>query len=114
MSWFTWDKKNERKEYAETVTEEKQPEQKKRIDPLDAVDTSHVYHVVKRRLLPDSWFEFEPIAMDVKYHPATGSAELTIQGESITLDKEEFKNLRRVLHAFAHDPKFNEGTEGLV
>ena len=114
MSWITWGKRNERKEYVETVNEEKQPEQKKRIDPLDAVDTSHVYHVVKRQLLPDSWFEFEPIAMDVKYHPATGSAELTIQGESITLNKEEFEDLRRVLHAFAHDPKFNEGAEELV
>lgn len=106
MTWFTWDKKNERKEYAETVSEEKQ--QEKRINPLDAVDTTHTYRIAKRRYL-DSLFEFEPIAMDVKYHPATGSAELAIQGESITLDKEEFENLRRVLHAFAHDPKFNEG-----
>lgn len=114
MSWITWGKKSERKEYAETMNEEKQQEPEKRADPLDAVDTSHVYHVVKRRYSLDSWFEFEAVAMDAKYHPATGSVELTIQGESITLNKEEFEDLRRVLHAFAHDPKFNEGAEELV
>ena len=112
MSWITWGKKNERKEYAETVNEEKQ--QEKRIDPLDTVDTSHVYHVAKRRYSLDSWFSFESVAMDAKYHPADGAVELTIQDESITLDKEEFENLRRVLRAFAHDPKFNEGVEELV
>lgn len=112
MSWLAWNKKNERKEYAETMNEEKQ--QEKRIDPLDTVDTSHVYHVAKRRYSLDSWFSFEAVAMDAKYHPANGAVELTIQDESIVLDKEEFENLRRVLRSFAHDPKFNGGTEELV
>ena len=114
MSWITWGKRNERKEYVETVNEEKQPEQKKRIDPLDVVNTTHTCRFTQRRYTEDDWMSLETAVMDVKYLPATGALELTVQGKTITLDERQFEDLRRVLRAFAHDPKFNEGAEELM
>lgn len=117
MSWFTWDKKNERKEYAETVTEEKQQEHP---SPLSSVGTTHTYRISQQRAYGISqqrafiWSDYTYTLMSVQYRPVGRSVVFSIGEQSIELNEQQFKDLRVVLRAFAHDPKFNESTEELV
>ena len=110
MSWFTWDKKNERKEYAETVTEEKQQEHP---SPLSNVGTTHTYRISQQRAF--IWSDYTYTLMSVQYRPVVQLNGLFSIGEqSIELNEQQFKDLRVVLRAFAHDPKLNEDAEELV
>ena len=108
MSWFTWDKKNERKEYAETVTEEKQQEHP---SPLSNVGTTYTYRISQQRAF--IWSDYTTL-MSVQYRPVGRSVVFSIGEQSIELNEQQFKDLRVVLRAFAHDPKFNGDAEELV
>ena len=109
MSWITWDKRNERKEYVETVNEEKQPEHP---SPLSNVGTTHTYRISQQRAF--IWSDYTYTLMSVQYRPVGRSVVFSIGEQSIELNEQQFKDLRVVLRAFAHDPKFNEDAEELV
>lgn len=109
MSWITWDKRNERKEYVETVNEEKQQEHP---SPLSNVGTTHTYRISQQQAF--IWSDYTYTLMSVQYRPVGRSVVFSIGEQSIELNEQQFKDLRVVLRAFAHDPKFNEDAEELV
>lgn len=109
MSWITWGKKSERKEYAETMNEEKQQEHP---SPLSNVGTTHTYRISQQRAF--IWSDYTYTLMSVQYRPVGRSVVFSIGEQSIELNEQQFKDLRVVLRAFAHDPKFNEDAEELV
>ena len=85
-----------------------------RPDPLSHIDTHNEYALRGPVPQDGEFFGFSSTLMIVRYSSLNKSVEIEVSGKAINLSKAQFDDLRKVLHAFAFDPKFNGGAEGQV
>ena len=79
------------------------------LGPLDHISTRHEYTMQAWIAGSEGRIVVGTAPLTVQYSPRTQSVRIEVAGRAVNLDKAQFDDLRKVLHAFAFDPRFNSG-----
>ena len=93
----------ERAVKAEPIKAEEHP------DPRSRIDTRNEYALRGPVPQDGEFLGFSSTLMVVRHSSLNKSVQIEVSGKAINLNKAQFDDLRKVLHAFAFDPKFNGG-----
>lgn len=93
----------ERAVKVESIKTEERP------DPRSRIGTRHEYTMQVKPTSQKGRFAVGVTTLAVTYTPSVQYVQIEVDGKSVDLDPAQFDDLRKVLHAFAFDPKFNGG-----